>query len=43
MNEEQFTVFLDEAMRKLVSGALLEKTEYQAINAAEWAEIIDSF
>ncbi len=43
MNEEQFTVFLDEAIRKLVSGALLEKTEYQAINAAEWVEIIDSF
>ncbi len=43
MNEDEFTIFLDEAIRKLISGVSLGKIEYQAINAAEWVEIIDSF
>lgn len=43
MNEEQFTIFLNEAMRKLIGGDSLERIEYQAINAAEWTEIIESF
>jgi len=43
MSEEQFIIFLNEAIRKLVGGVSLEKLEYQAVNAAEWVEIIDVF